>query len=169
MAGRLVAIVLLTQVSVAPAAGAAGTAPGAPGSVANWTEGDKDGFGSATSLTSKVWFTLDNGELTEVYYPHLGTPSARNLEFVVSDGRTFNETEREDARHEVKLVDRRSLSYRQVNTSRSGRWRITKTYAADPARATVLVDVRLAWSIDAGRPVEQPSIVACRYAKECDR
>jgi GH15 family glucan-1,4-alpha-glucosidase len=26
---------------------------------------------------------------------------------------------------------------------------------------------RLAWSIDAGRPVEQPSIVASRYAKEC--
>ena len=29
------------------------------------------------------------------------------------------------------------------------------------------VVVRLASSIDAGRPVEQPSMVACRYAKEC--
>ena len=25
--------------------------------------------------------------------------------------------------------------------------------------------IRLAWSIDAGKPVEQPSIVACRYLK----
>jgi glucoamylase len=141
MAGRLAAITLVLLVSAVPAAGAAGTAPGAPGSVANWTEGDKDGFGSATQLASKVWFTLDDGELTEVYYPDLGTPSARNLEFVVSDGRTFTESEREDARHRVKLVDRRSLTYRQVNTARSGRWRITKTYVADPARAAVLVDV----------------------------
>jgi glucoamylase len=27
--------------------------------------------------------------------------------------------------------------------------------------------VRLAWSIDAGHPVEQPTIVACRYAGAC--
>jgi hypothetical protein len=45
--------------------------------------------------------------LTEVYYPDLGTPSVRDLQFV------------------------------------------------------------LAWSIDAGVPVERPAIVACRYTKEC--
>ena len=50
------------------ARGADGPAPGAPGQIANWTEGDKDGFGTATALASKVWFTLDDGELTEVYY-----------------------------------------------------------------------------------------------------
>jgi glucoamylase len=141
MGWRSAAIALLVMISVASPAGAAGIAPGAPGSVANWTEGDKDGFGSATRLASKVWFTLDDGELTEVYYPDLGTPSARNLEFVVTDGRTFTEGEREDARHRVELVDRRSLTYRQVNTARSGRWRITKTYVTDPRRSTVLVDV----------------------------
>jgi glucoamylase len=27
--------------------------------------------------------------------------------------------------------------------------------------------VRLAWSIEAGAPVEQPSIVACRYVRPC--
>jgi len=27
--------------------------------------------------------------------------------------------------------------------------------------------IRLAWSISAGRPVEQPSVVACRYVREC--
>jgi hypothetical protein len=48
MTGRLASHHARAVVSVAPAAGAAGTAPGAPGSVANWTEGDKDGFGSAS-------------------------------------------------------------------------------------------------------------------------
>lgn len=43
-----------------------------------------------------MWFTLDDGELTDVYYPDLGTPSVRDLQFAVSDGRTFTERERGD-------------------------------------------------------------------------
>jgi glucoamylase len=74
-----------------------GAAPGAPGEPANWTDGDKDGFGSATALESTVWFTLDDGAMTEVYFPDLGTPSVRDLQFAVSDGRTFTENERDDA------------------------------------------------------------------------
>ena len=134
--------VALAVVSLAAAAPAvAADAPGAPGAVANWADGDKDGIGSATSLQSRPLFTLDDGEMTEVYAPDLGTPSIRDLQFVVSDGRTFAEREREDATHRTELADPRSLTYRQVNTARSGRWRITKTYVADPARDGVLVDV----------------------------
>ena len=126
----------------APVAARAADAPGAPGEVATWTEGDKDGMGTATGTASRAWLTLDDGELTEVYAPDLGTPSIRDLQFVVTDGRSFAEREREDARHAIELTDPRSLTYRQVNTARSGRWRITKTYVTDPARAAVLVDVR---------------------------
>src|SRR6266536_6036557 len=124
----------LQAVALAPAA-ADGTAPGAPGAVANWTPGDKEGFGTATAAPSKVWFTLGNGELTEVYAPDLGTPSLRDLQFVVSDGATFSEREREDAVHTTTLADPRSLTYRQVNATRA--WRITKTYVTDPARSAV--------------------------------
>ncbi|HET8756889.1 MAG TPA: glycoside hydrolase family 15 protein [Solirubrobacteraceae bacterium] len=119
---------------------AAGEAPGAPGAVANWTRGDKDGFGTARPLGSRVWFTLQGGELTEVYAPDLGTPSFRDLQFVVSDGRTFSERETDVAKHVTRLSDARSLTYRQVSSTR--RWRLTKTYVADPQRAAVLVDVR---------------------------
>ena len=254
--------------ATAPRAEAA-DAPGAPGDIATWTEGDKDGIGSAARPAGGPLFTLDDGVLTEVYAPDLGTPSVRDLQFAVSDGSSFAEREREDATHAIELVDPRSLSYRQVSTARSGRWRITKTYVADPSRAAVLVDldfesltgrpyqlyalptgrlwpllagergeyelaagelsgdaagassaarvrlraiaatagagsmlpeqlwdenppsgtppyepgtgtlsatplawthaafVRLAWSIDAGRPVERPQAVACRYALRC--
>ena len=135
--------VALAVVSLAVAAQPAGAAdaPGAPGAVATWTEGDKDGIASATDLRSRVLLTLDDGEMTEVYSPDLGTPSIRDLQLVVSDGRTFAEREREDATHRTELADPRSLTYRQVNTARSGRWRITKTYVTDPARSAVLVDV----------------------------
>ena len=43
---------------------------------------------------SKVWYTLDDGKLTEVYYPRIDTPSIRDSQFVVTDGATF--TDRED-------------------------------------------------------------------------
>jgi glucoamylase len=41
------------------------------------------------------------------------------------------------------------------------------TFSATPLAWTHAQYVRLAWSIQAGRPVEQPSIVACRYTGVC--
>jgi Glucodextranase, domain N len=85
---------VLIGTAVGPRTGDAASpsrAPGAPGDKAVWTEADKDGFGTSTETDSKVWYTLDDGELTEVYYPDLGTPSVRDLQFIVSDGKTFAE------------------------------------------------------------------------------
>ena len=134
-------VLALAALLTAPAAAAAADAPGAPGQVATWTDGDKDGVVSAAGPDGRVLAALDDGVMTEVYAPDLGTPSVRDLQFAVSDGRSFAEREREDATHRIELTDPRSLSYRQVSTARSGRWRITKTYATDPGRAAVLVDV----------------------------
>ncbi|HJQ29163.1 MAG TPA: hypothetical protein VJ827_07460, partial [Rubrobacter sp.] len=41
------------------------------------------------------------------------------------------------------------------------------TFSATPLAWTHAQYVRLAWSIQANRPVEQPSIVACRYTGNC--
>jgi glucoamylase len=139
---RSVAVLMVLGVAVLPeAARAAQPAPGAPGSVANWTPGNKEGFGTSTTEAGKAWFTLAGGELSEVYAPDLGTPSLRDLQFVVSDGATFTERETDAAVQQTELADPRSLTYRQVDTARSGRWRISKTYVTDPARSAVLVDV----------------------------
>ncbi|HZA51631.1 MAG TPA: glycoside hydrolase family 15 protein [Myxococcaceae bacterium] len=134
--------------------------PGAPGEHVGWAPANKDGFGTAKNRDSLVWFTLAHGELTEVYYPDLSTPAVRDLQFIVSDGATFAEREHvtekgfgeahhnripytlDDATdHRVELLDPRSLTFRQVNTARSGKYRITKTYVTDPRRNTVLIDV----------------------------
>jgi glucoamylase len=120
---------------------ASSSAPGAPGEKAVWTAADKEGFGTSTTTTSKVWYTLNNGELTEVYYPNLGTPSVRDLQFIVSDGKKFADLETDATTHNVQLVDDRALEYRQIDTDKDGKYRITKTYVTDPARSTVLIDV----------------------------
>jgi glucoamylase len=38
------------------------------------------------------------------------------------------------------------------------------TFSATPLIWSQVVFVRLAWSIQAGEPVERPSVVYCRYA-----
>jgi glucoamylase len=43
----------------------------------------------------------------------------------------------------------------------------TGTLSATPLGWTHAQFVRLAWSIDAGRPIERPDVVACRYALRC--
>jgi glucoamylase len=133
---------------IGPAQGAAarsaahGVAPGAPGAKADWAPADKHGFGTSRTTTSKVWFTLEGGELTEVYFPRLDTPSYRDLQFVVTDGHSFVEQERESTVQQTVLVDPHSLIYRQVNTDKSHRWRLTKTYLTDTRRSTVVERVQ---------------------------
>lgn len=138
------ALLLLTTLTGAPGAGAqtGGVAPGAPGEQATWTTGAKTGVGTSTSEASKVWYTLAEGALTDVYYPTADVGNLRDLEFVVSDGTTFAERESEATTRQVRLADDEALVYEQVNTATSGRYRITKTYVTDPARATVAIDVR---------------------------
>src|SRR2546423_11453742 len=136
------AVVIALGVGTAsPVLAAGGEAPGAPGKASNWVPGDKDGFGTARGTGSKVWYTLRNGELSEIYYPRIDTPSTRDTELIVSDGRTFTDRESTDTIHRVRLLDPESLSYQQINTARSGKYVITKTYVTDPRRSTVLVDI----------------------------
>jgi glucoamylase len=97
-----------------------------------------------------VWFTLQRGRTSEVFYPNLSTPSVRNLELIVTDGRTFTDRESSDTRQRTIRPDARSLSFTQVNTAKSGRYRITKRYVTDPRRDALLVHVRLE-SLDGGR------------------
>lgn len=118
-----------------------GEAPGAPGAASDWVTGNHDGFGTARGIGSKVWYTLSNGELSEIYYPRIDTPSTRDTQLIVTDGRTFTDRETTDTIHTLRLLDPKSLSYQQIDTAKSGKYVITKTYVTDPQRSTVLVDI----------------------------
>ncbi len=142
LSGAAITAALVVAPGTAPAVAATGAAPGAPGTASTWVPGDKDGFGTARGVASKVWYTLSRGKLSDVYYPRIDTPSVRDSQFVVTDGKTFTDREDSDARSRVQLLSSRSLTYRLVSTARSGDWRITKTFVTDPRRASVLEKVR---------------------------
>lgn len=118
-------------------------APGAPGNDARWTSAGKQAVGTSNTLESKVWFTLQGGALTEVFFPTADMPNVQVLEFVVvNPSRRKVETERADATHEVQVLNHHSLSFRQINTATNGAWKVIKTYTTDPGRSTLLVDVK---------------------------
>lgn len=123
-----------------PVALAAQAAPGGPGELPTWTSASKEGIGTARSERSKVWFTLHGGILTEVYFPRVDQADTRGLEFAVVGGeRVWIESR--DLRHRIVRVDDGALLYRQVSTEPTGRFRIVKTYATDPDRDALLIDV----------------------------
>ena len=115
--------------------------PGAPGARSDWLNADKDGFGTAAAVSSKLWYTLERGSLTEVDYPRLDVPDVRSLQIVVSDGRHAVPQRSPRVEHHLVLADPRALEYRQTSTL-PGRWRLTETFATDPARPTLLIAVR---------------------------
>jgi glucoamylase len=140
--GSAAALVAAVLVAAPPGLATPRTeAPGAPGTASDWVTGDKDGFGTARGTASKVWYTLHGGELSEIYYPRIDTPSTRDTQLVVSDGHTFTDRESTNTTHEVRLLDPQSLTYQQIDRAKSGDYVITKTYVTDPQRSSVLVDV----------------------------
>ena len=143
---------VVTAVAGAPPPASAAEERVAPerGAKSTWTEADKTGFGTARTRRSNVWFTLQGGRVSEVFYPDLSTPSTRSLELVVTDGRTFTDRESEDVQVVTTRPDESSLRFRQVGTATSGKYRLTKTFMTDPRRDALVVRVRLE-SLDGGR------------------
>jgi len=135
---RLLVIVVLTLCLTAR--GFAQNAPGAPGAVPTWTAGSKEAVGTATATQSHVWFTLESGILTEVYYPRLDTANLRTLEFAVSDGKA-TWAEAKDLLHSLERVNSDALLYRQTSSDPGGKFKIEKTYASDPLRDALLIEV----------------------------
>ena len=123
------------------------SAPGAPGADAHWPSAAKNGFGTANNVRSKVWFTLADGVMTEVYYPTLDVPNVQMLQLIVVDDHGKIETESDDTNHSISVTDQaRSLSIRQENQSKSHAYTITKTYVTDSERSTVLINVEFRWN-----------------------
>ncbi len=135
-------------------------APNGPGDIPTWTSGAKEAVGTSTSLDSKVWFTLQSGILTEVYYPRLDTANVRTLEFAVSDGKTVW-VESKDMVHSLERINDSALLYRQTSSDPAGKFQLTKTYITDPQRNTLLIDVTFS-----GRPADSRRPIRSRAEKQ---
>ena len=63
-------------------------APQAAQSHPTWASARKDMVGTSLG-TSRVWFTVAEGILTEVYYPRIDIPQIKDLGFIIADDKGF--------------------------------------------------------------------------------
>src|SRR6266568_5101338 len=107
---------------------AAATASNGPGVNAFWNEPHIQGFADAVSPSSKVWYSVGDGQLENVMYPQVDNPDTFGLQYYVTDGSTFTDNEVANTTHAISLADPTSLEWQQTNTAASGKYTITKTY-----------------------------------------
>src|SRR5229473_6940498 len=119
------------------------TATGAPGIEPRWTHSAKDVIGTAYSTASRVWFTVSDGVLSEVYFPTLDRPQIRDAQLLVSDGETFFHDTHRDMESNIEYLGEHGLGVRIINADREGRYRLVMELISDPHQSCVLVDTRL--------------------------
>jgi glucoamylase len=121
----------------------AATAPGGPGTMSFFDLARKDCLGTARNTGSKVWYTVADGVLSDVYEPTLDDTNVGTLQYIVTDGATFTDLQTRDMTYTV-AADPSGMACTVTATSASHGYRLATTYITDPARDTVLMDTRLA-------------------------
>jgi glucoamylase len=116
---------------------------GAPGIEPRWTRSDKQAVGTAYSSSSRIWFTLAAGIVSEVYYPTIDRPQIRDLQFLITDGKTFFHDERRDLTHQIEQLSVDSLGFRVTGTNEEQQYRIIKEIIVDPHHSCLLIRTRL--------------------------
>ncbi len=117
-------------------------APGGPGTMSYFDLARKDCLGTARNTTSKVWYTVAGGVLSDVYEPTIDNTDVQTLQYVVTDGSTFTDLQTRDMTYTV-AADPSGMACTVTATSASHGYELITTYITDPARDTVLMDTRL--------------------------
>ena len=116
---------------------------GKPGIEPRWTHSNKAGVGTAYSASSHLWFTIWNGIVTEVYYPTVDRPQLRDLQFLVTDGKTFFHEEKRNLTVHMERISDHALGYRCTNADPDGRYTITKEIIGAPHLACLLIRTQI--------------------------
>ena len=116
-----------------PSSLAPGEAPGAPGAMSHFDLARKDCLGTARNSTSKVWYTVAGGVLSDVYYPTIDTTNVETLQYVVTDGKSFTDLQTRDTTYTVQALDDTGMACRVTSTAKNGRYQLVTDYLTDPS------------------------------------
>jgi glucoamylase len=126
----------------ASSATAATTAPDAPGAPSYFDLARKDCLGTAAGTGSKVWYTVADGVLSDVYEPTIDNTNVSTLQYVVTDGSTFTDLQTRDMTYTV-AADPTGMSCTVTSTDAKHGFRLITTYITNPASDTVLMHTTL--------------------------
>jgi glucoamylase len=126
-----------------PVAAAPPPASDGPGALSHFDLARKDCLGTARNTTSKVWYTVAGGVLSDVYSPTIDNTNVETLQYVVTDGSTFTDLQSRDTTYTVRSTDRGGMACQVTSTAKSGRYRLVTEYVTDPARDSVVMSTRV--------------------------
>ena len=116
-------------------------ADGRPGAKPYWSSGAKTLVGTAASSRSRIWFTIGNGTLNEIYFPDVDQANTRSVRFLVTDGQAFFSDEQSDSEHKVEGIEPGVPGCHIESRCKAGRYVIVKDIVSDPFRDTLLIRV----------------------------
>ena len=109
MGCALTAVALIGAVAATSATAAgpraaqpSGQAPDGPGAQSFLDVARKDCFGTARNTTSKVWFTVAGGVLSDVFSPNIEATNVNTVQYIVTDGQQLRRSAA--ARHDLLAV-----------------------------------------------------------------
>src|ERR1700730_702072 len=112
-------------------------APGGPGAAIGWGPGRKQAFGTAPGRQSRVWFTIAQGSLSEVFYPAIDSPALLGLRFLVAAPGSPPVDDAAEAEHQVHWLEPGIPCFRVE--SRHLEYALTTTFVTDPESDVVLI------------------------------
>ena len=117
-------------------------AKGRPGAKPHWTSGAKTMVGTAHSTRSRIWYTVNNGVLAEIYFPDVDQANTRFVRFLVTGPDGYFSDELWDAEHSVTWLASGVPGCRVETSSKCGRYTLLKEILTDPERDILLLRVR---------------------------
>jgi len=94
----------------------------------------KDCFGTARDTTSKVWYSVADGVLSDTFSPTIENSNVNTLQYIVTDGRSFADLQQRDMTYTVSSPDRSGMVCRVTSTDATHQFKLVTDYLTDPAR-----------------------------------
>ena len=141
-AGFVVALLAALTFSVG-AAHAASSAPGGPGAQSYLDLARKDCFGTARNTTSKVWYSVADGVLSDTFSPTIENSNVSTLQYIVTDGHSFSDLQQRNMTYRVSSPDPSGMVCEVTSTDAAHHFKLVTDYLTDPARSSVIIHTTL--------------------------
>jgi glucoamylase len=102
-----------------------------------WGPGRKMAFGAAPGPRSKLWYTLADGSLSEVFFPFLDRVALHELRFFASAGGAPPVDDAADGQHRITWMSPGVPAFTVDSTHHE--YRLTKEYFSDPEENVLLI------------------------------
>jgi glucoamylase len=117
-------------------------AAGAPGALSYYDEANKDCVGTAADTASKVWYTVADGELSDVYAPTIDNTDVKTLDPIVT-GPGFTALQPRDMTYTVSSLGMTGMACQVIALDSAQHFAIVTDFVTDPSTEAVVMQYSL--------------------------